>query len=497
MNTRASSPAFFLPYATPGIPIRNRQKILPLHIQSAKKQDSMAKDRHLDRDKLDFGNSKIGPLFRSLFFPTLVGMIFNSALNIIDGIFVGKGVGADGIAAVNIVAPIFMIATGLGLMFGIGSSVIASIRLSENKEKAARIIMTQAFIAGLLFIGLLCLACLLFPHRFVYAFGCSPRLEKDALDYLLWILPGLFFLFISCVGMMLIRLDGSPKYAMTVQIVSAVANIVLDWYMIFPMGRGVLGASQATSIACAIGGLMVLSYFLFFSKRLRFYRLKLTLTSLLLTLRNTGYMMKIGFATFLTELAMSVMILTGNFMFISMLHEEGVAAFAVACYLFPIVFSISNAVAQSAQPIISYNYGAHQPERVIRALHVALLTAGICGISVAVFLSVGAPDIISLFLDPREKAYALAVEGLPLFALCAVFFSINIAFIGYYQSIEKAASSTAYTLLRGVLLLVPCFILLPRLIGVPGLWLAIPLAELLTCAAILCLYARQTFRRRE
>lgn len=454
----------------------------------------MAKDRHLDRDKLDFADGKIGPLFRSLFFPTLVGMIFNSALTIIDGIFVGQGVGADGIAAVNIVAPVFMIVTGIGLMLGIGASVVASIRLAENKEKAARIIMTQAFLVGLLLIGTICTACFLFPRPFVYALGCSPRLEGHALDYLLWLIPGLFFLFISCVGMMLVRLDGSPKYAMTVQIVSAAANIVLDWYMIFPLGLGVMGAAIATSIACIVGGLMVAAYFLHFSKRLKFYRLKLSLTSLLLTLRNTGYMIKIGFATFLTELAMSIMMLTGNYMFITMLGEEGVAAFAVACYLFPIVFSISNAVAQSAQPIISFNHGAQHPERVSRALRISLLTAVICGMSVSTYLWFGSRGIVRLFLTPRENAYALAVEGLPLFALCAIFFSVNIAFIGYYQSIEKAVASTAYTSLRGVLLLVPCFILLPRLIGVPGLWLAIPLAELLTCVVIICRYLRQRLR---
>ena len=102
---------------------------------------------------------------------------------------------------------------------------------------------------------------------------------------------------------------------------------------------------------------MVFAYFFRFADKLRFYPLKRTVTSLLLTLRNTGYMVRIGFATFLTELAMSVMMLTGNYMFISMLGEEGVAAFAIACYLFPVVFSISNAVAQSAQPIISPNYG--------------------------------------------------------------------------------------------------------------------------------------------
>lgn len=441
-------------------------------------------NRNLDRDKLDFATGKIGPLFRALFFPTLIGMIFISALTLIDGIFVGQGVGAEGMAAVNIVAPIFMVATGIGLMFGIGASVIASIRLSENKIKVARIIMTQAFVVGLLLIGVICLWSFLSPLQVVRMLGCSPLLEADAVSYLLWLLPGLLFMFMQSVGMMLIRLDGSPKYAMSIQIVAAAVNIGLDWYMIFPLGWGVKGASIATSIACIAGGSMALIYFLKFSDKLKFHPLKWSVTSLLLTLRNTGYMMRIGFATFLTELAMSVMMLTGNYQFMSMLGEDGVAAFAIACYLFPVVFSISNAVAQAAQPIISFNYGAHQQERVSRTLRLSLFTAVICGLSVTLCLWLGATGIVSLFLNPDENAYHLAVEGLPLFALCAVFFAVNITFIGYYQSIEKTIIPIVYTLLRGVLFIVAWFILLPQWISVQGLWLAIPTAEFSTCVII-------------
>lgn len=444
----------------------------------------MTKDRNLTRDKIDFGDGKIGPLFRALFFPTLVGMIFNSALTLIDGIFVGQGVGANGIAAVNIVAPIFMVSTGLGLMFGIGSSVIASIRLSEGNVKAARIILTQAMIVGLVLMGIITVLCMFFPKQVVDTLGSSPVLEDLGISYLWWLAPGLIFLYIECVGMMLIRLDGSPKYAMCVQIVAAVVNIILDWVMIFPLGMGLMGAAFATSIACAVGGIMVLIYFVRFSEKLKFYKLKSSVTSILLTLRNTWYMTKIGFATFLTELAMSIMMLTGNYMFISMLGEAGVAAFAIACYLFPLVFSISNAVAQSAQPIISYNYGAKNFGRVHQALRVSLFTAIICGVIITLSLWVGAGGVTRLFLSPDETAYSLAVNGLPLFAVCSIFFAINIAFIGYYQSIEKALVSTSYTLLRGVILLVPSFILLPRLIGVPGLWLSIPMAEFLTCIVI-------------
>lgn len=448
----------------------------------------MGKMQNLDRDKLDFGNGKIGALFRALFFPTLIGMIFNSVLTLVDGMFVGHGVGANGIAAVNIVAPLFLLTTGIGLMFGIGASVIASIRLSENNVKSARIIMTQAFIIACLLVGLIGTVALVWSRETVYMLGSSAELEKNAIDYMLPLIPGLFFLVIECIGMMLIRLDGSPRYAMWAQVIPATLNLVLDYIMIFPMGMGVAGAAAATSISCGVGGLIILAYFIWFSDKLRFYRLKLTATSLWLTMRNVGYMAKIGFATFLTEGAMGIMMFTGNYAFMKVQGENGVAAFSIACYLFPVVFSISNAVAQSAQPIISYNYGAHQSDRILMALKVAMLTAAICGLTVTVLLSFGNKLIVAAFLSPDEPAFALANHGLPLFSICAVFFAGNITFIGYFQSIEDAAISTFYTLLRGVIFLVPAFLILPRISVEDGPWLAIPVAEMLTFAVIMSVF---------
>ncbi len=443
----------------------------------------------MNRDKLDFGNGRIDELFKALFFPTLVGMVFNSLLNICDGMFVGHGVGSNALAAINIVAPLFLVCTGVGLMFGIGASVIGSIRLAENNVKAARIIMTQAYIAGALIFGAVILVSLLFTRPVLYMLGCSPLLENLASDYLLWLLPGLMFFYLQCVGMMLIRLDGSPKYAMSVQIVAAVINIVLDWVMVFPMGMGIKGASIATSLSCIIGGLMVLVYFLRFSDKLKFYRLKLSWKSLRLSLRNTVYMMKIGLATFIAELSLGVMIVTGNFMFMAYLGEPGVAAYSIGCYLFPMIFSISNAVAQASQPIISFNYGAGQFQRVSQALRIALLTACVCGVLISLGMWIGSPVLTHIFLSPSETAYGLAAGGLPILGSCAIFFAINITFIGYYQSRELAGRSIVYMLLRGIVFLVPGFILLPRIAGATGLWLAIPTAEFLTLLVITALYA--------
>lgn len=438
----------------------------------------------MNRDSLDFGNEKIGRLFRAMFFPTLIAMFFNSILNICDGMFVGHGVGSDALAAINIVAPMFLLTTGIGLMFGIGASVIASIRLAEDNVKAARIIMTQAYVAGAVIFGTIIVLTLIFTRPILYAAGCSPALEGLATDYLLWLLPGFFFFYLQCVGMMLVRLDGSPKYAMSVQIVAAVLNIFLDWLLVFPLDMGIAGASIATSFSCVVGGCMVLAYFIWFSDKLKFYRLKMSVKSLMLSLRNTCYMMKLGFATFVTEFALGVMIVSGNYMFMSLLGEDGVAAYSVGCYLFPLIFSISNAVAQSAQPIVSFNYGAERPERVSQALRLSLATGAICGLMVSAFMWIGSGPLAAIFLATDSAAYGYAVHGLPLLGLCAIFFSLNIVMIGYYQSVEKAVRSTVYTLLRGIIFLVPAFIVLPDLAGVDGLWLAIPAAEVLTFAAI-------------
>ncbi len=203
-------------------------------------------------------------------------------------------------------------------------------------------------------------------------------------------------------------------------------------------------------------------------------------------------MMKVGSATFLTEIAMSITMISGNYMFMSMLHEQGVAAFAIVCYLFPVIFSVNNAVAQSAQPIISYNYGAGNEARVNRALRVSLYAAVLCGVGVLALLIVCDQLIVGAFLRPTEPSYALAIDGMPWFATCSLFFALNVAFVGYYQSITQAKLAMVYTVLRGIVFAVLGFLTLPRLLGTIGLWTAIPAAELLTLCIIVL---RRTLRK--
>ena len=430
-------------------------------------------DNQKQSSGLDYEQGSITSLFCKVFIPTLLGMISNALLTIIDGIFVGQGVGPDGIAAVNIIAPLFMITTGIALMFGIGSSVSAGIALASKDHTRANIIMSSAFLISSIIIMILMAFCFMFSEGTARMLGCSDLLLNNATDYLTYLLIGLLPLMWQCIGMMIIRLDGSPKYAMLCNAIPAILNIVLDWWFVFPLGMGVKGAALATSIACITGGLMSVCYF-GFSYRLKFTYL---LPGFWRVVKNQVI---IGSSAFITEIAMSVMMFTGNIVFMRSWGESGVAAYSIACYLFPLIFMISNAVAQSAQPIISVNYGAHKPQRVRQALRVSLLVATLCGIISTVGIGSGATLIVGMFIPVSSPAGILAVDGLPIFAVAATLFALNIAFIGYYQSIEKSFVALILTLMRGIIFLVPLFFVLPTIFPDWGMWGAIPASELLT-----------------
>lgn len=420
-------------------------------------------------------------------------MVFASLFTVADGIFVGQGVGSNALAAINIVSPVFLLTTGIALMFGVGVSVVASIHLAQGNIKAANINITQAFAVASLLMTVLALAIYIWRAPFLRMLGCSDTLMPLALDYLVLILPGCICIISQMIGTFVIRLDGSPKYAASLEIIPGLLNIFLDWLFVFPLQMGVAGSALASSLACAAASAMALWFVLFRARTVKLRWLKLTLTSLYLTARNIGYMVRSGFSSMLGELAMSMILLAGNYVFIRELGEDGVAAFCVACYLYPIVYMINNAVAQSAQPIISFNYGAGNTSRVRESFWLSLRTATICGLLATAVLTLGAKPLISLFLQTGTRAYDIAIAGLPLFAVSAIFFALNVVMIGYYQAIEENTRATVYMLLRGLVFLIPAFIVLPMFISPQGMWLAVPVSEALTLCVILLTRKRSSF----
>lgn len=441
----------------------------------------------MKRDAIDFGRDSVSVLFRKMFVPTLFGMLSICAVTLADGIFVGRGVGSEGIAAVNICIPLLMVFIGIGLMLGVGSSVVASLHLAKNNDKAARINITQAFIVAILVTLAISAVVMIFPNFTGRLFGSSETLLPLVRLYLLGMMPGTVFQICDAIGLFALRLDGAPKLAMWVNVIVALTNVVLDWLFVFPMKMGVFGAALASSLSMAIGSMIILVYLSRYARRLKFCRIKWSGKSVRLTIRNIWYQCRIGGAALLGEATMAVLLFMGNLMFMRYLGDAGVGAFGIASYYCPFFFMIGNAIAQSAQPIISFN-ALNQPYRAKSAQHHALTAAVIIGLVITIAFSLFPQWLVEPFLPLSTYSAQLAVKGLPLFGLGVSFFILNLAVIGYYQSTEKSSRATLLALLRGAVFLIPLFILLPMWFGAEGIWLAMPISEILTLGCSITLY---------
>lgn len=437
-----------------------------------------------NEENLNYDTDNVAGLFVKLFIPTLLGLVSSSILEMADGIFVGKGVGSDALASVNVAAPVFLLSAGIALLFATGVSIVAAELLSQHKKKAASLCVTQSFGAAAAILAVLSLVVFCFPSELCWLFGGTDELEPLVVTYLRGISPVPLLSAVMLVGLFVIRLDGSPKYAMMCYLVSSLLNIFLDWLFVFSMQMGIFGAAIATSISMAVASIGIIIYMFFLSHNVKIYRLTFTAPRLRFAARNVKRVAKLGLPTFIGETALVFMLVAGNFRFVDYLEEEGVAAYGVACYLCPFVLMFGGAIAQSSLPIVSYNYGQRNLERINKVFRLTVMLALALAVAITATFAIETDTLMSLFLDTDTEAYRLGCQGFPLFTISFLFLTLNVVFIGLYQSIERTRHAAVWMMLRGVVYVIPCFVFLPMLIGVKGLWLAIPMSEALTFATI-------------
>lgn len=439
------------------------------------------------RDSIDWGKTNIGKLYFKILLPTLLGMVSSILVTIADGFFVGRYVGSDALAAVNISAPLFLFSTAFALMFGVGCSVVASVHLSKGKIKAANINITQAIIVSSVLFTIISGYIYFNSESVALMLGATERLLPLVETYVRILSLSLVLYMIEHIGLFIIRLDGSPNIAMLCISIPCLLNVIGDYILVAHYNMGIEGAVIATAGSIIIAGIAVLAYILFFSKVLKLYRLKLTIKSLKLTCRNIGYMVRLGSAAFLGEMAIAVMLFVGNYIFLEYYGEDGIAAYSIICYYFPIIFMVNNAISQSAQPIISYNYGAGLTDRFHKSFRLTIIYGVVFATVITAIVMFFAPQMVEFFLDSSYPAYDIASYGMPLFATGYIFFALNMMFMGYYQSIENYKRANFISVLRGYILLIALFITMPMILGKLGIWLAVPIAELITFIAILAI----------
>lgn len=416
-------------------------------------------------------------LFISYLIPAVLGMVLMSVNIVIDAVMISRGVGANGLAGVNVAIPAFSIFFSISLWIGMGGATLYSIALGENKIERARSIFTQSMTVAVVIVGALMVICLWRIEDLAYLFGANEVILPYALDYLTVLLTFGMIYVLENILSTFIRNDGNPNLAMAGLVVTALLNIAFDYIFIFIFGWGVTGAAAATILSAAIGFLVLLSHFFRKSSILKW-------TKFHFEWNTVKQIMLIGFPSFTAEITVAIVTIGFNITFMKYAGELGVASYAIVNSIHSMMLLVFLGVGAALQPIASFHYGANLPERLKEGLNFAVKTAIVLGCVAIVSGLFFGEYTIGLFDVQSKELLTLTVTGMSLFFVQYVFFGYNIVYGEYFQSVRQTRKSILIILNRGLLLIIPLLWIMPKLFGVNGIWLVMPVSEVLTAIVV-------------
>ena len=430
------------------------------------------------------GKDPIGRLLLDFSIPAIIGMFVNAIYNIVDRIYIGQGVHPLGIAGVGLVMPVMMIIQAVSMLIGIGANSLFSIRLGEKRSDEVEKIMGNAFTLLFILPAVCITVCFIFMEPILRdVMKASGEVYEYAASYLRVILYGAIFAAMSPGLTHFIRSDGHPKTSMLVQIVGAVMNIILDPIFIFVFDLGVAGAAWATIISQFVSFIFVMGYFSSKWTRLRF-RFKYMKPDLKLA----GGIMAIGFAPFIMQFAMSLVGILQNARILKYGGDEALTAMTILFSVLIVIMMPLMGIGQGAQPIIGYNYGAKQYDRVKKCFKLAVIACTIvlsCGFLVAQF----APGFcFSLFSKDTGSLRELGILTMRICTGMFPFIALQMMGGQFFQAIGKPIQASILSLSRQILFFIPSLLFLPVLfeaIGlrpIYGVYCTFPLSDF--CASI-------------
>lgn len=418
------------------------------------------------------GEKSIGSLLWEFSLPAVTGMMVNALYNVVDSVFVGNGVGELGLAAVTIAFPIMLILMGFGMLVGIGATAQISISIGQKKKDHAERILGNAFSLSIIIAIALTTIVLLFLDPILIALGADTAVLPYARDFTGIIVGGSIFTFVGFGLNNVIRAEGSPKTAMATMLISAILNIALNPLFIFGLKMGIGGSALATVLSQAVSAIWVLAYFL----GPRGY-LKLRWSKLKLDIEIIRGIFAIGMSSFFMQIAASVVTVLYNFSLIAYGGEIAIAAMGIVNRVTMLMLMPIFGISQGVQPIIGYNYGAGNYERVIDALKKATIAATMFALAGFLIVELFNAQIIAVF-NQNPQLIEVGANGMRVFLAMLPIVGFQIIGSTYFQAVGKARQSLLLSLSRQVLILIPLIIILPRMWGLSGIWLASPIADL-------------------
>lgn len=407
-------------------------------------------------------------------FPTMVMMVFMSLYTIIDGIFVSRLVGTNALSALNIAYPAISLVIAIGVMFATGGSAIIAKKLGEKKDKEARSDFSTLILTGII-LGILFLVIgSLFSEPIVRLLGATDALTKDAVDYLVM---SLYFA-PACILQLLFQsffvTAGKPNFGLLLTITGGIANIALDYVFMGPLKMGVTGAALATGIGQLLPAFFGLLYFLFVRSG-SLYLVKPHFYMTLLTESSLN-----GSSEMVTNLSNAIITYLFNIVMLKFLGEPGVAAITIVLYGQFLFNALYMGYSMGVAPVISYNHGRNHLPLLRRIFKICIGFISVSSLIITGLALISSPVIVEIFTPRSSETYEIAKNGFFLFSINYIFAGINIFASSMFTAFSNGKVSAIISFVRTFGMIVVNILLLPKFIGVNGIWLAIPVAEFLT-----------------
>lgn len=419
--------------------------------------------------------------------PSMVMMVIMSLYTVVDGIFVSRLIGTDAFSAVNIVYPLLSVTIALGTMFGTGLTAIVSRKLGEGKEQEARRDLSFVVLVAL-FLGMAVtvVSYLLLPVL-IRGLGADAGIYQDCWDYALPLVAFFAPSILQCLFQTLYVANGKPAVGLVVTILGGLTNVILDYVFIAECHWGIAGAAIATGLGYAVPTVFGFVYFGFYRKdSLYFVRPGVHWQTLLQTVAN-------GSSEMVTNFSTSVTTLLFNLIMMRLLGSDGVAAISILLYLDFVLVAVSLGYSLGAAPLISYNYGRGDTDRLRRLFR---LSAGFCaviGLAVTVGAKVFARQLAGIFTPSGTPVYELAVVGLGIYAFGYLFKGYNVFASALFTAFGNGLISAILSFARTLVFLVVSLLGLSALFGLDGVWFSLPAAEAMAFA--LSLFFTLRYRR--
>ncbi|GAA9414346.1 HP1184 family multidrug efflux MATE transporter [Helicobacter pylori] len=426
------------------------------------------------KKKIDLHKDSIRKLFFYYFIPLAFSMISLSTYSMIDGMFVGKKLGKEAIAAVNIAWPIFPALVAYELLFGFGAASIVGYFLGQNKTHRARLVFSSVFYFVAISVFILSMALLPFSETIAHLFGSNDALLGMSKRYIEIILMGAVFMVLHPLADVFVVNDKRPILAMVAMLIGSLANIFFNYLFIFVLEVGVQGSAIATVIGHAIGVLVLMQHFWFKKGQLYFIK-RFSLSSVISSAKS-------GVPQSTAEFSASVMILLFNTAIMHTAGERFVSMYGIVMYNAIIFFTTLFAISQGIQPIASFSYGARNLERVKEVFVFGLKVAFCIGIvfyGAYYFLD---EFLIKLYLQPSEQDPLFMQEtkrAMNIYYVGYVFLGMTLLCTVFFQSIQRAKSSFIITISHTLGFMVILLPILSHFYGINGIWVTYPIAQFL------------------